>query len=136
MSECSDANWSWIFFMMFNFNWSDSNIHNFFLKNNVFSIISNFFNNISWKDFFLFWIAFRIVMHVEFFWLIVLTRSNRNNFKSFSVSFNFCTIYESIFSADKTVWCICLFRSSDLSTDRSSKRLVSEFALSFFFSDW
>jgi hypothetical protein len=49
------------------------------------------------------------------------------------MSFNFCKIRESIFFDDKTIWCICLFRSFDSSTDRSSKRRVNEFVLSFFF---
>jgi hypothetical protein len=134
MFECFQTNWSWTFLMMSNFNWSNFDIHNFFLKNKIFSIDSNFFRSISSKNFFLFRIASRIAIHVVFFWFVNLTLSNNDNFEfSFSMSLNFCKIRELIFSDDKTIWCICLFWSFNSSIDSSSKRLVSEFALSFFF---
>jgi hypothetical protein len=136
--ECSDADWSWISLITFNFSWSDSKTHNFSLKNKISSIDLNFLSNISSYDFLFFSKTFRISLHVKSFWLAILTRSNRNKFESefFSVSFNSWIIRESIFSNDKIVWCMCLFRSSDSSIDRSSKRLVNESALSFFFFDW
>jgi hypothetical protein len=94
----------------FNFNWSNSKIHNFFLKNRMFLIDLNFFNNISSYNFLFSCKTFRISVHVWSSWLAVLTRSNKDNFKfefffvktSF-VSFNCWTIRESIFSVDKSV---------------------------------
>jgi hypothetical protein len=81
MLKCFEADWSWISFIMFNFNWSNSDTRNFFLKNKVFSIISNFFNSISSNDFFRFRIAFRIIVQITFFWFADLILSNRNNFE-------------------------------------------------------
>ncbi len=91
------------FFIMSNFNWFDSSTHNFFLKNKIFSINLNFLSNISSYDFLFSCKTFLILIHVQSSWLIVLTRSNRINFEFFFVSFNFCTIRESTFFADKIV---------------------------------
>ncbi len=122
---------------MFNFSWFDSNIHNFFLKNKVFLIISNFFSSISLNDFFRFRIASLIATHVTFFWFAVFILSNNDNskFSSF-ISFNSCKICESTFFDVKIVWYICLFRSFESSSDRFSSHRVNESILSFFFSDW
>ncbi len=117
--KCFKTNASWTSCIMFNFNWFNSNIYNFFLKNKMFSNISNFFNNILLNGFFWFQIASRIIMHVVFFWFVVLTLSNNDKLivEFFFKSFNFCTIRESIFFIDKIVWCMCLFRLFDLSID-------------------
>jgi hypothetical protein len=134
MFECFETNWLWTSLMISNFNWSNFDTHNFFLKNKIFSINSNFFKSISSKNFFLFRIASRIVIHVVSFWFVNLTLSNNDNSEfSSSMSLNFCKIRESTFSNDKTIWCICLFRSFNSSIDRSSTRLISEFVLLFLF---
>jgi hypothetical protein len=129
--------------MMFNFNWSYSSIHNFFLKNKMSSIDLNSLSNISSYDFLFSCKTFLISIHVWSFWLTVLTGSNKDNFEFefssiwfFFVSFNSCTIREFIFFVNKTIWCMYLFRSSDSSSDRFSDRFVSESTLSFFFFNW
>ncbi len=94
--------WCWLiinFFFMFNFNWFNSEIHNFSLKNKIFSIDLNFFRSILSYDFLFFNKTFWISLHVKSCWLVILTRLNRNSFEFefFFVSFNSCITRSSTF---------------------------------------